>query len=161
MYSEKTFKNYIFWIQVKRVVLIVLLSCIGAGIGVGIGAILKGTINVSDYNTLIIIISTIIFFALSLVLTSGTGKEVQDGYWKIAVLRKLTAIQKTLETNNELLAKDDTRKIDAMRKLNREILGESEEMQLVKTTKTKTPKEPKSPKAPKKKIIKKPELNTK
>ncbi len=161
MYSEKTFKNYIFWIQVKRVVLIILLSCIGAGIGVGIGAILKGTINVSDYNTLIIIISTIIFFALSLVLTSGTGKEVQDGYWKIAVLRKLTAIQKTLETNNELLAKDDTRKIDAMRKLNREILGETEEMQLVKTTKTKTPKEPKSPKAPKKKIIKKPELNTK
>ena len=33
MYSEKTFKNYIFWIQVKRVVLILLISAIGAAIG--------------------------------------------------------------------------------------------------------------------------------
>lgn len=32
MYSEKTFKNYIFWIQVKRVFLIILLSCLGAGL---------------------------------------------------------------------------------------------------------------------------------
>lgn len=157
MYSEKTFKNYIFWIQVKRVVLIILLSCIGAGIGVGIGAILKGTINVSTYNTLIIIVSTILFFLLSLVITSGTGKEVQDGYWKIAVLRKLTAIQKTLETNNELIAKDDdTRKIEAMKKLNREILGETEEMQLIKAPKQKNAKEPKMQR---KKVIKKPEIS--
>lgn len=156
MYSEKTFKNYIFWIQVKRVVLIILLSCIGAGIGVGIGAILKGTINVSTYNTLIIIVSTILFFLLSLVITSGTGKEVQDGYWKIAVLRKLTAIQKTLETNNELIAKDDTRKIEAMKRLNREILGETEEMQLIKAPKQKNAKESKMQR---KKVIKKPEIS--
>ncbi len=153
MYSENTFKNYIFWIQVKRVVLIILLSCIGTGIGIGIGAILKGTINISTYNTLIIIVSTIVFFLLSLVITSGTGKEVQDGYWKIAVLRKLTAIQKTLETNNELIAKDDTRKIEAMKRLNREILGETEEIQMVKTPKSKNSK------VPKKKVIKKPEMN--
>ena len=153
MYSEKTFKNYIFWIQVKRVVLIILLSCIGAGIGVGIGAILKGTVNVSTYNTLIIIVSTILFFLLSLVITSGTGKEVQDGYWKIAVLRKLTAIQKTLETNNELIAKDDTRKIEAMKRLNREILGETEEMLPVKSSNSKDLK------VQRKKIIKKPEIS--
>lgn len=153
MYSEKTFKNYIFWIQVKRVVLIILLSCIGAGIGIGIGAILKGTINITTYNSLIIAISTIIFFLLSLVITAGTGKEVQDGYWKIALLRKLTAIQKTLETNNELLAKDDTLKIEAMKKLNREILGETEELQPVKQ-----PKPQKEAKPQKKKVIKKPEL---
>lgn len=153
MYSENTFKNYIFWIQVKRVVLIILLSCIGTGIGIGIGAILKGTINISTYNTLIIIVSTIVFFLLSLVITSGTGKEVQDGYWKIAVLRKLTAIQKTLETNNELIAKDDTRKIEAMKRLNREILGETEEIQMVKTPKSKNSK------VPKKIVIKKPEMN--
>ena len=153
MYSEKTFKNYIFWIQVKRVVLMILLSCIGAGIGVGIGAVLKGTVNITEYNTIIIIVSTIIFFLLSLIITAGTGKEVQDGYWKIALLRKLTAIQKTLETNNELIAKDDTRKIEAMKRLNREILGETEEMLPVKSSNSKDLK------VQRKKIIKKPEIS--
>lgn len=165
MYSEKSFKNYIFWIQVKRVVLIILLSCIGAGIGIGIGAVIKGTTGVSDYNNIIIIISTLLLFMLSILVTSGTGKEVQDGYWKIALLRKLTAIQKTLETNNEILAKDDTLKIEAMRKLNKEILGETEELQMAvakpekdvkaKPGKIKISKEEK-PK--KKKVLKKPEL---
>lgn len=188
MYSEKTFKNYIFWIQVKRVVLIILLSCIGAGLGIGIGAILKGTFQIENYNTIIIIVSTIIFFLLSLIITSGTGKEVQDGYWKIALLRKLTAIQKTLEANNEILLKDDTLKIEAMRKLNREILGETEEVQMMvanprKVAKVKAEKPikvkpekvakvekiskieksvesnvEKEVKSPKKKVLKKPEL---
>ncbi len=158
MYSEKTFKNYIFWIQVRRVVLIILLSCIGAGIGIGIGAVLKGTVNITEYNTIIIIVSTIIFFLLSLVITAGTGKEVQDGYWKIALLRKLTAIQKTLETSNELLAKGDTLQIEAMKKLNREILGETEELQVLpKNQKNKLAKEVKEQK---KKVIKKPELKS-
>ena len=158
MYSEKTFKNYIFWIQVKRVVLIILLSCIGAGIGIGIGAVLKGTVNITEYNTIIIIVSTIIFFLLSLVITAGTGKDVQDGYWKIALLRKLTAIQKTLETSNELLAKGDTLQIEAMKKLNREILGETEELQVLpKNQKNKLAKEVKEKK---KKVIKKPELKS-
>ena len=107
MYSEKKFKNYIFWIQVKRVVLIILFSLVGAGIGIAIGAVLKGTINIDTYNNLIIIFLTVIFFLLSLLVTSGTGKEVQDGYWKIAVLRKLTAIQKTIEVNNELIQKNE------------------------------------------------------
>ncbi|MCI8309727.1 MAG: hypothetical protein HFJ45_06030 [Clostridia bacterium] len=104
MYSEKTFKNYIFWIQVKRVFMILIFSSVGAGLGVLIGGILKNTLKILDYNNLIIIVSTIVFFLISLLLTSGTGKEVQDGYWKIAVLRKLTVIQKDIEINNELLA---------------------------------------------------------
>lgn len=60
--------------------------------------------QVSSYNNTIVIVSTLIFFAFSLLLTANTGKEVQDGYWKIAVLRKLTVIQKDLEFNNELLS---------------------------------------------------------
>lgn len=103
MYSEKTFKNYIFWIQVKRVVLIILLSCIGAAIGVLVSELLESLTKSNQYNVIIIIVSTIIMFFLSLLLTTGTGKEVQDGYWKIAVLRKLTTIQKLIETNNALM----------------------------------------------------------
>jgi uncharacterized protein YacL len=105
MYSEKTYKNYIFWVQVKRVFLIILFSCIGSAIGALIGSILKSTIQISTYNTWIVIVSTLIFFAISILLTANTGKEVQDGYWKIAVLRKLTVLQKELELNNELLEK--------------------------------------------------------
>ena len=107
MYSEKSFKYYIFWVQVKRVVLIIILSCIGAAIGVLIGKILESTIQLTSFNNAIIAVSTIIFFLLSLLLTVGTGEKVQDGYWKIAVLRKLTVIQKNLELNNQLLKNTD------------------------------------------------------
>lgn len=108
MYSEKKFKNYIFWVQVKRVVVIIILSCLGAALGVLIGKILESTVKMTSFNNIIIIISTIVFFLLSLLLTTGTGKQVQDGYWKIAVLRKLTVIQKGLELNNELLKNSGT-----------------------------------------------------
>lgn len=107
MYSEKTYKNYIFWVQVKRLVVIIILSCLGAAIGVLIGKILESTVKLTSFNNVIIVVSTIIFFLLSLLLTAGTGKQVQDGYWKIAVLRKLTVIQKNLELNNELLKGTD------------------------------------------------------
>lgn len=107
MYSEKTFKNYIFWTQVKRIVIIIILSCLGSAIGILIGKILESTMKLTSFNNIIIIVSTTVFFLLSLLLTVGTGKQVQDGYWKIAVLRKLTVIQKNLELNNELLKSSD------------------------------------------------------
>lgn len=107
MYSEKTFKNYIFWVQVKRVFIMIVLSCLGAALGVLIGKILESTLKVTAYNNAIIVISTIAFFLLSLLLTVGTGEKVQEGYWKIAVLRKLTVIQKNLELNNQLLKNTD------------------------------------------------------
>ena len=107
MYSEKTFKNYIFWVQVKRVFVIILLSCLGAALGILIGKLLESIIQVTTFNNIIIVVSTIVFFLLSLLLTVGTGEKVQDGYWKIAVLRKLTVIQKNLELNNQLLKNTD------------------------------------------------------
>ena len=107
MYSEKTFKNYIFWIQVKRVVLIILFSCIGAALGVLISELYESISRTNTFNVLIIVVSTVLMFLFSLLLTMGTGKEVQDGYWKIAVLRKLTTIQKLIETNNSLIGSNE------------------------------------------------------
>lgn len=147
MYSEETFKNYIFWLQVKRVVLIILFSIIGAGLGIGIGMLLKGTLQVSSYNNAIIIALTISFFLLSLLITAGTGKEVQDGYWKIAVLRKLTAIQKTMEETNELIEKGETHKLEKLKKMNTDILEELGDVKKDKKPKAKT------------RNLKKPELN--
>ena len=54
------------------------------------------------YRVIIITLLTLIFFAISLLITSNTGKEVQDGYWKIATLRKLTLISKKLDALENL-----------------------------------------------------------
>ena len=104
MYSEKAYKNYIFWIQVKRVFLIILFTSIGAGLGLLVGKILESTIKFYFTNYIIAGCATFLFF-FSLLVTASTGKEVQDGYWKIAVMRKLTVIQKDIEINNELSLK--------------------------------------------------------
>ena len=98
MYDENTFKNYIFWIKVKRVFFMVVFSIIGVAIGVALSELIVNILRFDTYlRPVIITISTLLFFAISLLVTAGTGKEVQDGYWKIAVLRKLTVISKKLD----------------------------------------------------------------
>lgn len=98
MYDENTFKNYIFWLKVKRVFYMLIFSIVGAGIGVAISEIVVNILTFeSSLRPIIIIVSTLLFFAISLLSTAGTAKEVQDGYWKIAVLRKLTVISKKLD----------------------------------------------------------------
>lgn len=99
MYDENSFKNYIFWIQVKRVFLIIIFSIVGAFIGILLSQFLIDILLLFEQNSKVVIIavSTLLFFSLSLLLTAGTGKEVQEGYWKMAVLRKLTVISKKLD----------------------------------------------------------------
>lgn len=102
MYNEKSFENYIFWTKVRRIFLILLFSIIGCLLGIFISDIIQ-TITINDsYRIIIIFISTLSFFALSLLLTIGTAREVQDGYWKMAVLRKLTVMSKKLDNIENL-----------------------------------------------------------
>ncbi|MGN1299188.1 MAG: hypothetical protein ACI4UE_04320 [Candidatus Scatovivens sp.] len=102
MYNEKSFKNYIFWTKVRRIFVILLFSVIGCLIGIFASDIVQ-TITVNDsYRIIIISISTLLFFAIALLLTIGTAREVQDGYWKIAVLRKLTVMSKKLDNLGNL-----------------------------------------------------------
>lgn len=107
MYNEDSFKNYIFWIKVKRVFLMILFSIIGTLIGI---AISEYFVNIllfeAMFRVIIITISTLLFFAISLLLTANTGKEIQEGYWKIAVLRKLTVISKKLDALENLDLKE-------------------------------------------------------
>ena len=79
MYSENSFKNYIFWLQVKRVFLIIVFSIIGAGIGIVISQFITDVLQLLDVSLKPYLIagSTIIFFLISLLLTTGTGKEIQ------------------------------------------------------------------------------------
>lgn len=98
MYDENTFKNYIFWLKVKRVFFMIVFSVLGAFVGVAISELIVNILKFEVYlRPTIITISTLLFFTISLLVTAGTGKEVQDGYWKIAVLRKLTVISKKLD----------------------------------------------------------------
>ena len=98
MYNENSFKNYIFWLKVRRIVLMLLFSVIGCLIGTLISEYLVNVLLV-DYSIKVLVIttSTLIFFGFAVLLTINTAKEVQDGYWKIAFLRKLTVMSKKLD----------------------------------------------------------------
>ena len=98
MYDEKTFSNYIFWLKVKRIVLVILFSIAGAVAGIVISDFIVNILGSNaKYRILITVVSTLIFFAMSLLCTTGTGEKVQEGYWKMAMLRKLTIISKKLD----------------------------------------------------------------
>ena len=98
MYDEKTFNNYIFWLKVKRIVLVILFSIAGAVAGIVISDFIVNILGSNaKYRILITVISTLIFFAMALLCTTGTGEKVQEGYWKMAMLRKLTIISKKLD----------------------------------------------------------------
>lgn len=99
MYSENSYKNYIFWLRVKQVFLMILFSIIGCVIGRLIGQYLV-EILLFDIKSLYmsVTVSTLLFFVIAALMTSGTSKEVQEAYWKIAVLRKLTVISKKLDS---------------------------------------------------------------
>lgn len=121
MYDENTFKNYIFWLKVKRVFFMIVFSIIGAFIGLAISELVVNILLFDGYlKPIIITISTLLFFAISLLVTAGTGKEVQDGYWKIAVLRKLTVISKKLD-NVQIVHSGESTKIKETEALSNEI----------------------------------------
>ena len=103
MYNEDNFRSHLFWIQIKRIFYMVVFSIIGSIIGVFISSYLIDVLLFNKiFRIIIVSISTLIFFAISLLITANTAKEVQDGYWKIAVLRKLTLISKKLDSLENL-----------------------------------------------------------
>ncbi len=108
MYNEKSFKNHIFWIKVKRVFLILTFTIAGAFGGMLISDILITNIGLLDiiYRAPIIIISSLLMLSLALLLTAGTGRIVQDAYWKMALLRKVIVISKKLD-NVSIVANDE------------------------------------------------------
>lgn len=125
MYDENSFKNYIFWLQVKRVFLMIIFALVGAFIGIVLSQFLIDVLLVLDssFKVIIITVSTLLFFGISLLLTAGTGKEVQEGYWKMAVLRKLTVISKKLDYLENFDMNEPTEK-EAVKKVAREIKKE-------------------------------------
>ena len=108
MYNEKSFKNYIFWMRVKRIFLILVFASAGALFGKLVSDIVFNIAIFLDiiYRIPIIVISTLLMISLALLLTAGTGKDVQDAYWKMALLRKVIVISKKLD-NVSIVANDE------------------------------------------------------
>ena len=125
MYDENTFQNYIFWLKVKRVFLMILFSIIGAIVGIVLSQFLVDVLKVLDtiFKAIIIIVSTLLFFGISLLLTANVGRDVQEGYWKMAVLRKLTVISKKLDYL-ENLDTTDKNHIQTIKKVAKEVKEE-------------------------------------
>lgn len=125
MYDENSFQNYIFWLKVKRVFLMILFSIIGAIVGIVLSQFLVDVLKVLDtiFKAIIIIISTLLFFGISLLLTANVGRDVQEGYWKMAVLRKLTVISKKLDYL-ENLDTTDKNHIQTVKKVAKEVKEE-------------------------------------
>lgn len=103
MYDEDTFNRHIFWMKFKRVFLLIFFSIIGCIIGIFLSAYLIELLFLPENIRIPIIAGfTLIFFFITLSSTAKISKDIQDGYWKIAVLRKLTLISKKLDSLDSL-----------------------------------------------------------
>lgn len=103
MYNEKSFKNQIFWVKVRRIFFMLIFSIIGSALGVIISSYLIDILLFEqNYRVIIVASSTLLFFAISLLVTANTGKSVQDGYWKIEVIHTLNTISEKLDNLEHL-----------------------------------------------------------
>ena len=99
MYSEKYFKKHILWIRIKRLFFMLTFSIIGCIIGV-ISSSYIVDILLFDWNLKPLLIAgfTIIFFFISLLISSNSSRYVQDCEWKIETLRTLNNLSNKLDS---------------------------------------------------------------
>ena len=98
MYSENSYKNFIFWLKFKQIFLMIVFSIVGCVVGRFIGQYLVEVLLFPATSLYIsVTVGTLLMFSIAAGMTSGTARDVQDAYWKIAVLRKLTVISKKLD----------------------------------------------------------------
>jgi len=118
MYNEDSYSKHLTWLKVKRTIFMILFSIIGCIIGVFLSAFIIEVLMCDViFRPIIITISTLLFFFISLVSTSNTSREVQDGYWKVAVLRKLTLISKKLDALDYLSKLENLDKLEMLNNL--------------------------------------------
>lgn len=103
MYDEDSFSKHIFWMKFRRVFLLIFFSIIGCIIGIILSSYLIELLFLPQNIRIPIIAgATLIFFFITLFSTYKINKDIQDGYWKMAVLRKLTLISKKLDALDNL-----------------------------------------------------------
>lgn len=124
MYDENSMKSHIFWIKFRRVFCIILFTAMGSALGAFISSYVVDVLLFPKFwSPIIVVISSILFLSIANIMTANTGKEVQDGYWKIAVYKKLVIISKKLDNLDNL---DNLDKLENLEKINT-ILNPNEE----------------------------------
>ena len=108
----------------------ILFAILGAFVGIFLSQFLIDVLLLLEQSFKIVIItfSTLLFFTLSLLLTAGTGKEVQEGYWKMAVLRKLTVISKKLDNLENLEKANPEQKTDSKEVVKEDLIENTESL---------------------------------
>lgn len=118
MYNEDSYSKHLTWLKAKRIIFMILFSIIGCIIGVFLSAFIIEVLMCDViFRPIIITISTLLFFFISLLSTSNTSREVNDGYWKVAVLRKLTLISKKLDALDYLAKLENLDKLEMLNNL--------------------------------------------
>ncbi len=113
MYNEDSYTRHLTLLKVKRVFSMILFSIIGCIIGVLVSSFVVTVLMYNSmFSPIIIAVSTLLFFFISLFVTGNTSKEIEDGYWKVAVLRKLTLISKKLDKLDNLEKLDQIFNLD-------------------------------------------------
>ena len=114
MYDENSMKKQIFWLKARRIFFIILFTAIGSSVGAIISSYFIDILLFTKSLAIIVVaITTSLFLSIALLITANTGKEVADGYWKIAVYKKLAIISKkldNLEKINEYLNPSEPKK---------------------------------------------------
>ena len=103
MYNEKDFKDHIKHLKARRILYMLIFSIIGSALGVIISDYIVDILLFNQiWRVIIISISTLFFFWVSTVMTSNTEKDVQDGYWKLEVMKNLNSISEKLDNPVEI-----------------------------------------------------------
>ena len=99
MYDEKKLKFWSIMELIRKWFIVLVFSLIGLAIGFFISEFVVDVLNeLAVYRIAFIGGLTFLGFFIGLLLTSSAERNVQDAYWKIAVMKNLNEISKTLET---------------------------------------------------------------
>jgi len=101
MYDEGTFKRHIIWLKIRRIIIVALFAIFGCLVGFLVSEMIVDTLNFdASLRNIIFIVTTISAFLLGILCTEGSAIAIQDSYWKMAVLRKLTLISIKLDKSS-------------------------------------------------------------
>lgn len=108
MYDEGTFKRHIIWLKVRRIIIVALFAILGCLVGFISSEMIVDTLDFdAKLRNIIFIVTTISGFLFGILCTEGSAIAIQDGYWKMAVLRKLTLISIKLDKSSTPLPPEE------------------------------------------------------
>lgn len=140
MYDEGTFKRHIIWLKIRRIIIVALFAIFGCLVGFLISEMIVDTLNFdASLRNIIFIVTTISAFFLGILCTEGSAIAIQDSYWKMAVLRKLTLISIKLDKSSaptppEEIGKSKEEKIEKSKESLKEDVADEQAPEEVETT---------------------------